>query len=158
MRLTGEYLLPGAFLCDMLPIRGCWLRLKVRCYLTFRNFLPVKYSPSWVPFQKKVAVAREIFEATVSKPYGYVKKQLVSLETHHRFASPNTLYLQQLGTALPSLTEKMLSSEMSNMDESFEHRVKWAAGSMYGGMFETFDLMFFGLMRCKLNSWYRECE
>ncbi|KAI0919557.1 hypothetical protein AcV5_001591 [Taiwanofungus camphoratus] len=79
------------------------------------DFLPfLKHLPSWVPFQREARKGKEMIERLVTKPFEHVKQQM------------------EAGKALPSLTQHLLSSEEQVFN--LEHRVKWTAGAMYGGM------------------------
>ncbi|OCH91964.1 cytochrome P450 [Obba rivulosa] len=57
-RIGGEAAIPGAYLCDILPI--------------------LKYAPSWVPFQRTAAYGRQAVHDMLNKPFDYVKKEMAS--------------------------------------------------------------------------------
>ncbi|GJE90538.1 cytochrome P450 [Phanerochaete sordida] len=58
MRMISDATVPGAFLCDLVPI--------------------LKYLPSWVPFQRHAARGKEMIERLVSRPMDHVKSQMRS--------------------------------------------------------------------------------
>jgi len=74
--------------------------------------------PSWVPFQREAQQGKKMIAKLVDMPFEHVKRQIAS------------------GTAEPSLTRELLSTEHTDIAQ-FEHRVKWATGSMYGAGGET---------------------
>ncbi|EKM50920.1 uncharacterized protein PHACADRAFT_151345 [Phanerochaete carnosa HHB-10118-sp] len=98
MHMISNATLPGAFVCDLIPI--------------------LKYSPSWVPFQKEAHAGREMIERLVTRPLEHVKKEM------------------HAGTAPVSLTRDLLSSEVQGVNDK-EHSIKWSAGSLYGAGGET---------------------
>lgn len=109
MDVIGRGMSPGAFLCDMFPIREYFIQssgLKMTTFL-------VKYSPSWVPFQRRIAEAKKVIDRTVYQPYEDVKKLVVQ------------------GMAPPSLAKELLMS--GNDEPRFQNRATWAVSSMYGG-------------------------
>ncbi|KAJ6516763.1 cytochrome P450 [Mycena vitilis] len=97
MDIIGKAMAPGAFLCDLIPA--------------------LKYSPSWVPFQRQIKRSKEVIYRTVYKPYMDVKTQVES------------------GTAPPSLSRDLLSSPRS--DPRIDNRNAWSVSSMYGAGTET---------------------
>ncbi|KAJ6573811.1 cytochrome P450 [Mycena vulgaris] len=97
MDILGRGMAPGAFLCDLVPI--------------------LKYSPSWVPFQRQIRQSKKVIERTVYQPYRDVKK------------------LAESGTAPPSLARDLITS--GNTEPEFEHRATWAVSTMYGAGTET---------------------
>ncbi|KAJ7223139.1 cytochrome P450 [Mycena pura] len=56
MRMIGKATVPGAFLCDLVPI--------------------LKYLPSWVPFRRRAEAGKELIERLVSKPFNHVVKEM----------------------------------------------------------------------------------
>ncbi|KAJ7291720.1 cytochrome P450, partial [Mycena rebaudengoi] len=72
MTIVGEGMSPGAFLCDIIPI--------------------LKYSPSWVLFQRRIAKSKIVIHRTVYQPYEDIKKLVAE------------------GTAPPSLTRDLITS------------------------------------------------
>lgn len=94
MKIVGEAVVPGAFLCDLLPI--------------------LKYSPSWVPFQRKAARGKQMIDDLVATPFRRVKREL------------------EAGRTGPSLVRSLLTSlSTEELTSEMEHRIKWTAGSMY---------------------------
>ncbi|THH21271.1 hypothetical protein EW146_g251 [Bondarzewia mesenterica] len=82
------------------------------------DFLPfLKYLPSWVPFQRYAVKGKDMIESLVTRPFEHVKREMAK------------------GTAPPSLAQDLLSNDKH--EESFEHRVKWVTGTMYGAGGET---------------------
>ncbi|KAI0704552.1 cytochrome P450 [Earliella scabrosa] len=82
------------------------------------DFFPwMKYLPSWLPFQREARAGRQMIAELVTKPFEHVKQEMAK------------------GTAPPSLTHDLLSSEKLN--ESMLHSIKWSAGSLYGAGGET---------------------
>ncbi|KAJ7152703.1 cytochrome P450 [Mycena crocata] len=88
---------PGTYMCDFMP----WL----------------KYSPSWVPFQRRIAETKKLIDATVYKPYDDVRK------------------LVEKGMAPPSLARDIITGGTDSADHP--HRGPWVTGSLYGGGTET---------------------
>ncbi|KAJ7146035.1 cytochrome P450 [Mycena epipterygia] len=58
MRLIGEATVPGAFLCDLLPL--------------------LKYVPSWIPFKQHARKGQEMIERLVTKPYKHVIEEMAT--------------------------------------------------------------------------------
>ncbi|EKM49581.1 uncharacterized protein PHACADRAFT_154053 [Phanerochaete carnosa HHB-10118-sp] len=56
MHVIGNATLPGAFICDLIPI--------------------LKHLPSWVPFQKEAKVGREMIERLAARPFEHVKTEM----------------------------------------------------------------------------------
>jgi len=82
------------------------------------DFMPIlKHLPSWVSFQKEAVKGKEMIETLVTKPFEHVKRQMLH------------------GTASASLAQVLLDADES--EESFEDRVKWVTGTMYGAGGET---------------------
>ncbi|OCH95898.1 cytochrome P450 [Obba rivulosa] len=80
----------------------------------------LKHLPSWIPYQRRILEIGAVWENLATKPFNHVKRQM------------------EQGKALPSLVYHLLSENLEHGDLArFEHRVKWAAGSMYGGNVET---------------------
>ncbi|EKM50901.1 uncharacterized protein PHACADRAFT_212817 [Phanerochaete carnosa HHB-10118-sp] len=98
MRMVTDATLPGAYVCDLIPI--------------------LKYSPSWVPFQREAKLGREMIEHLVTRPLEHVKTEM------------------RAGTAPVSLTRDLLNSEIQGMKDK-EHSIKWGTGTLYGAGAET---------------------
>ncbi|KAJ7626268.1 cytochrome P450 [Mycena polygramma] len=58
MHMIGEATVPGAFICDLIPI--------------------LKYLPSWVPFKRHAATGKEMIERLVEKPYQHVVQEMAT--------------------------------------------------------------------------------
>ncbi|KAF7331084.1 O-methylsterigmatocystin oxidoreductase [Mycena venus] len=58
MDIIGHGMSPGAFLCDLFPI--------------------LKYSPSWVPFQRRIAESKKVIERTGMAPPSLAKDLIMS--------------------------------------------------------------------------------
>ncbi|KAF5388377.1 hypothetical protein D9615_000792 [Tricholomella constricta] len=58
MELIGKATVPGAYLCDILPI--------------------LKYLPAWVPFRKEATMGKTMIEEFVSKPLKHVQREIAS--------------------------------------------------------------------------------
>lgn len=43
----------------------------------------MKYLPSWVPFEREAARARQIIESLVDTPFGRAQKEMVSYGIEH---------------------------------------------------------------------------
>ncbi|EIM82842.1 cytochrome P450 [Stereum hirsutum FP-91666 SS1] len=87
----SHLLAPGNFLVDTLPF--------------------LKYTPSWVPFQKLAVEWKKTLYSLTDGSFAFVKEQIAS------------------GTARPSLVSNLLMhQELSTEDEK---NVKWAASSLY---------------------------
>lgn len=115
MDIIGRAMAPGAFFCDLIPVCGS---LQHSTLFTLSRILhAVKYSPSWVPFQREIKRSKEVIERTVYQPYMDVKKHV------------------ERGTAPPSLTRDLITA--GNPDPEIEHRNTWAISSMYGAGTET---------------------
>ncbi|KAJ7259646.1 cytochrome P450 [Mycena rebaudengoi] len=97
MAILGEAMSPGSFLCDLFPI--------------------LKHSPSWIPFQRRIAESRKVIYRTVYEPYEDVKN-LVSQDL-----------------APLSLARDVITS--LNNDPKAEKRAPWALASIYGAGTET---------------------
>jgi hypothetical protein len=67
MHVIGDAMVPGAFLCDLIP----WM----------------KYLPYWIPFQVKAAKGRAMIEHMVQKPFDHVKQQIAN-----QIAAPSLVY------------------------------------------------------------------
>jgi hypothetical protein len=57
LRLIGKATVPGAYLCDLIPI--------------------FKHSPPQVPFRKEAATGRSMIEDLVTKPFQQVEAEIV---------------------------------------------------------------------------------
>lgn len=79
--------------------------------------IAVKYSPSWVPFQRRIAATKKLIDNTVYRPYNDVKK------------------LVEQGIAPPSLARDILTGGTDSA--THEHRGPWVTGSLYGAGTET---------------------
>ncbi|KAK7443766.1 hypothetical protein VKT23_015550 [Stygiomarasmius scandens] len=97
MDAIGKALSPGAYLADIIP--------------------PLKYLPSFVPFQKEAQSAKRLIQRNAERPYFLVKKWLSE------------------GTAPESLAKDLLLS--GNEGPEFEHRAMWVTSTMYGAGAET---------------------
>ncbi|KAF8173842.1 cytochrome P450 [Mycena galopus ATCC 62051] len=97
MDIIGSGMAPGAFLCDLFPI--------------------LKYSPSWVPFQRRISQGKKVIERTVYEPYEDVRK------------------LSVIGMAPPSLANDLITS--GNDENQFQRRATWAVSTIYGAGTET---------------------
>ncbi|KAJ7037367.1 cytochrome P450 [Mycena alexandri] len=97
MDIIGRAMTPGAFLCDLISI--------------------LKYSPSWVPFQRQIKKSKEVIDRTVYQPYIDVKDQV------------------ERGTASPSLATNLITA--GDSDPEIEHRNTWAVSSLYGAGTKT---------------------
>lgn len=84
--------------------------------------VPVRYIPSWVPFNNIHVIATEgrtRLLRVVGLPFEHAKQQISS-------SSPTT-----------SFTATCLQVEGA---ADMEHDIRWAAGSMYGGELKSFDV------------------
>ncbi|KAJ7291647.1 cytochrome P450 [Mycena rebaudengoi] len=93
MTIVGEGMSPGAFLCDIIPI--------------------LKYSPSWVPFQRRIAKSKIVIHRTVYQPYEDIKKLVAE------------------GTAPPSVTRDLITSENN------DPLAVWTVSNIYAAGTET---------------------
>ena len=71
-----------------------------------------------------------MIETLVTKPFEYVKEQMVSAVMLRCFTISAQQSPQRAGVAPPSLAHHLLS-EYDKGD--IDHQIKWAVGSLYGG-------------------------
>ncbi|EMD40398.1 hypothetical protein CERSUDRAFT_80072 [Gelatoporia subvermispora B] len=85
------------------------------------DFIPIlRNIPTWIPLFPKMNRHRDMFTKFFTRPYEHVQRQLKD------------------GTARPSFVQQVLYEEADAAGSAdFEHSLKCAAGSMYGGGVET---------------------
>ncbi|OCH91993.1 cytochrome P450 [Obba rivulosa] len=98
LEIAGKATIPGNYLCDFIS--------------------PLKYAPSWVPFQQEAAEGRKLMKELLTKPFEHVKRDM------------------DAGVALPSLTRNLLMSPPDDTSD-FDRRLMWVAGSMFAAGAET---------------------
>ncbi|KAG6919656.1 hypothetical protein DXG01_003520 [Tephrocybe rancida] len=59
MDIVGKAIIPGAYLCDLLPF--------------------FKYSPSWVPFKQEAAHGEQMIQHLIMMPFKHVKRSMVRI-------------------------------------------------------------------------------
>ena len=88
---VAEAGIPGTFWVDSFPI--------------------LKHVPSWFPgagFQKKATRVREATNIMVEKPFCYVQEQLVQVHFCELMSFFQTIILQKVGKAIPSVAASLI--------------------------------------------------
>ncbi|KAF8124371.1 cytochrome P450 [Boletus edulis] len=113
-------------LVDLAHVANSQLSMATAPGLYYVDFVPLmKYIPSWLPgagFKRKAKKYAVVLRDLVEIPHNYVKSQV-------------DVFLEAAGTALPSLSSRIMSRP--DLTEELEDSVKWATASMYQGGADT---------------------
>src|SRR5688572_11625277 len=127
---------PGKFLVNHFPLRE-WFFLPSRTE-TLLGII-VKYVPSWLPgggFKKTAKVWRKTTDDMASKPFDWVKREMVPSVTTSQ--DPPHSRSQDQGTATLSFVSELLSEPGCTPER--ESDIKWSATSLYAGAADTVSL------------------
>lgn len=81
MKMISESTVPGAYLCDLIPI-STPNQSRLAVFLVLCPHL-VKFLPSWLPFQHRAKQGKDMIAKLVDMPFDKVKLDMVStLRTH----------------------------------------------------------------------------
>ena len=77
MRMISNATVPGAFLCDLFPLRDSIALFDP--LVNEKTAQAVKHLPAWVPFRREAKKGYSMINRLVTKPYEHVKRDIVSL-------------------------------------------------------------------------------